>query len=164
MKIAIALLLAALAAGCSAPRTRVVDTGGLAPRVGLPSDVTYTAHRCSYAQALPEDDDAEFFGGATCVVYPDRLAIIRARGRTDRPAWFRYKALEGVAMASSGWRNQLQMLAAGTVVVVEMDASGNTAQQRAFATAKREGVPEFQADFVHARHRNGGPAFVPPSF
>jgi hypothetical protein len=156
-------LLVFLLAGCaSAPRARV-DARDLAQRLGLPADAASSTHVCRYAQALPDDDDAEFVG-ATCVVFTDRLALVRSRARSDRPAYFRYKALEGVALASSGWRSQLQMLAAGTVLVVEMDASSASAaaQQRAFATAKREGVPVFQADFVESRGRAA--LFVPPAF
>src|SRR5436190_22468136 len=139
----------ALLAGCvDAPRPRA-EAREVAQRLGMPADAPSTAHGCRYAQALPDDDFAEF-AGATCVVFADRLAIVRSRGRSDRPAYFRYKALEGVAVASYGWRSQLQMLAAGTVLVVELDASagGAAAQERAFSTAKREGVPVFQADFV----------------
>lgn len=163
MRILVLVACAALVAGCAnAPRARV-DSRDVAQRLGLPADAPSSTHGCRYAQALPDDDYADFFG-ATCVVFPDRLAIVRSRSRGDRPAFFRYKALEGVALASSGWRSQLQMLAAGTVLVVEMDASAGSAaaQERAFATAKREGVPVFQADFVEARHR--GSVFVPPSF
>jgi hypothetical protein len=164
MKPVLVLLVASLAvlAGCAnAPRPRA-EARDVAQRLGLPADAPSSAHGCRYAQALPEDDFADFVG-ATCVVFADRLAIVRARGRSDRPAYFRYKALEGVAVASFGFRSQLQMLAAGTVLVIELDASPGSAaaQERAFATAKREGVPVFQADFVQPRNRG---AFVPPSF
>jgi hypothetical protein len=164
MKPVLLLFVAGLVlAGCAdAPRPRA-QARDVAQRLGLPADAPSSAHGCRYAQALPEDDFADFVG-ATCVVFPDRLAIVRARGRSDRPAYFRYKGLEGVAVASLGWRSQLQMLAAGTVLVVELDASAGSAaaQERAFTTAKREGVPVFQADFVLPR--SAGPVFVPPSF
>ena len=155
--------LAVLAGCANAPQGARVDSREVARRLGLPADAPSTSHGCRYAQALPDDDYADF-AGATCVVFPDRLAIVRARGRSDRPAYFRYKALDGVALASYGWRSQLQMLAAGTVLVVEMDTSAASAaaQERAFTTAKREGVPVFQADFVQPRNR--GTLFVPPSF
>lgn len=164
MKPVLVALCMVLLAGCAnAPQGPRVDSRDVAQRLGLPADAPSSSHRCRYAQALPDDDFADFFG-ATCVVFQDRLAIVRARGRNDRPAYFRYKGLEGVAVASSGWRSQLQMLAAGTVLVVEMDSSAGSAaaQERAFMTAKREGVPVFQADFVQARNR--GALFVPPSF
>ena len=98
------------------------------------------------------------------MLFPDRLAIVHSRSRGERPAYFRFKALEGVAVAASGWRSQLQMLGAGTVLVVEMDASAASAaaQERAFSIARREGVPVFQADFVEPRSRRH--VFVPPSF
>jgi hypothetical protein len=54
------------------------------------------------------------------------------------------------------------MLAAGTVLVVEMDAGSAPAQERAFASARRDGAPAFQAAFVQARAR--GALFVPPAF
>lgn len=159
----LAVCMAVLAGCANAPQGPRVDPRELAQRLGLRADAPSSAHGCRYAQALPDDDFADFVG-ATCVVFPDRLAIVRARGRSDRPAYFRYKALEGVAVANSGWRSQLQMLAAGTLLVVELDASPGSAaaQERAFTTARREGVPVFTADFVQARNR--GALFVPPSF
>jgi hypothetical protein len=163
MKVVLLALFTVLLAGCAnAPRARV-EARDVAQRLGLPADTASSAHGCRYAQVLPDDEAAEFFG-ATCVVFPDRLAIVRSRARNDRPAFFRFKALEGVAMISSGWRSQLQMLAAGTVLVVEMDTSAASAaaQERAFSTAKRDGVPVFQADYVQARNR--GALFVPPAF
>ncbi len=164
MKPFILALCAILLAGCaSAPRGRV-DARGVAQRLGMPANVAYTLHGCSYAQALPDDEDADFVTGATCVLYPDRLAILRSRSRGERPAYFRFKALEGVAVAKSGWRSQLQMLGAGTVLVVEMDANAASAaaQEHAFSTARREGVPVFQADFVEPRSPRS--IFVPPAF
>lgn len=156
---------ASLLAGCAVAPAARVEPAGVAQRVGLPADVTYTSHRCSYAQALLDDEVADFVTGATCLVFPDRLAIVRSRDGAMRPAYFRYKALEGVGLTASGQRTQLQLLAAGQVVVVEMDAGAphRPAQERAYTTAQRQGVPAIHAEFVHARAPRTA-VFVPPAF
>jgi hypothetical protein len=163
MKAIVPVLCALVLAGCAAAPAPRVEPANLAQRVGLPADAPYSTHRCSYAQVLMDDEVGDFVAGATCAVFGDRLAILRSRDNA-RPAFFRYQALEGVGLTAHGRRTQLQLLAAGQVVVVEMDAIAphRPAQERVYTTAQLQGVPAFHAEFVEARPRRT--VFVPPAF
>ena len=163
----IALLLAALVlAACAAPPRARMDPRSLTQRLGPGADIPDSVLDCNYARALPDDEEAEFVSAGTCVVLPDSFVILRAGTRSERmrPAFFRYRALEGVGVAAVGRRSQLQLLTGGVLLVADMEGSVSNlaAQQRAVALAKSAGVPLFDAEFVFTTRRSS--AFVPPSF